>query len=57
MSSSLLHPASCVTITNHKNAHSNQKGFSNIKQLQSAITTFLNVEHIILWQQNKRPVD
>jgi hypothetical protein len=46
-SSSLLYPASCMTITNYKNAHSKQKGFSNIKQLQSAIITFLNVEHII----------
>jgi len=45
-SSSLLHPASCVTITSYKTAHSNQKEFSNIKQLQSAINTFLNVEHI-----------
>jgi len=56
-SSSLLHPASCGTINNYKTAHSNQKGFSNIKQLQSAIITFLNVEHIIPWQQNKWPVD
>jgi len=47
-SSSLLHPASCMTITNYKTAYLNQKGFFNIKQLQSAIITFLNVEHIIL---------
>jgi len=39
-SSSLLHPASCVTITHYTNAHSNQKGFSNIKQLNLPLLHF-----------------